>query len=119
MLIRHFLRAEFLSNTCTCLPFTSSGILKKSQKELTGPESTEFISRFRDRFSAGDSYVVSTEGSGFSQLSVSAGQANAFPNSFATAGAYGLMTAVVWLGLLFMRAFQHWALSSGLDAIRH
>lgn len=38
MLIRHFLRAEFLSNTSICLPFTSSGILKKSQKELAGQQ---------------------------------------------------------------------------------
>ncbi len=52
------------------------------------------------------------KGGGFSQVSgsVLAGQADPFPFS---------IIAVVWLGLLFMRAFQRWALSTGLDAMQH
>lgn len=51
--------------------------------------------------------------------SVSAGKASVLLTFLRLLGLMALMIEVVQLGLLFVRAFQCWALSSRLDAIRH
>jgi len=56
------------TNASPCVASMSSGTLNKSQEELPGSISADFIFRFRDRFSKEHSYVVTSKSREILQL---------------------------------------------------